>query len=306
MNSFRTAAAWLGAGLIAACLHARAAHDVADCTPIEREPVSVSLPDLQGLRIGVALGSGSGHGLAHIGVLQELEAHGLRVSVVAGTSVGAVVGGLWASGFTADQVASLSRGSDWEEAGEFSPSWQGLFSSRGLQQQMQKLLGGKPIETWPKRFGAVATELATGRRRLLAKGDGALAIQASTAVPVMFAPVKIDGEALVDGALVEPVPIRAARDLGADFVIAVDVAYRPYEEPASGLVQFGFQAMHVLVNSLAEAQAREADFRLRMDLHKRFMTCGPGAMIVVGRAEMRDAWPALVAALAERLRRDHR
>src|SRR4051812_17848363 len=110
MNTFRTAGAWLGVGLIAACLPARAAHDVADCTPIEREPVSVSLPDLQGLRIGVALGSGSGHGLAHIGVLQELEAHGLRVSVVAGTSVGAVVGGLWASGFTADEVASLSRG----------------------------------------------------------------------------------------------------------------------------------------------------------------------------------------------------
>ena len=272
----------------------------ADCAALPAAEALTPAPQTPGLRIGLALGSGSMHGLAHIGVLQELEARGLRVDVVAGTSVGAVVGALWARGMGADEIASLSRGSDWEEAGEFSPTWQGLYSSRGLQTQMRKLLGDRPIQAWPKRFGAVATDLSTGRRRLLTTGDGALAVQASSAVPVMFSPVSVNGESLVDGALVEPVPIIAARDLGADFVIAVDVAYRPYEEPAKGLVQFGFQAVHVLINSLAEFQAHHADFRLRMDLHHRYMACGAGAMIGMGRAAMRDAWPALVAALKKR------
>src|SRR3954466_193591 len=119
MKLRRTARGLLLIGAITASVPVGASHDAADCTPIEREPVSVSLRGLHGLRIGVALGSGSGHGLAHIGVLQEMEARGLSVDVVAGTSVGAVVGGLWASGFSADQVSSLSHGSDWEEAGEF-------------------------------------------------------------------------------------------------------------------------------------------------------------------------------------------
>lgn len=132
------------------------------------------------------------------------------------------------------------------------------------------------------------------------QGDGALAVQASSAVPVMFAPVNLDGAVLADGALVEPVPIRAARDLGANFVIAVDVAYRPYEEPGRGLVQFGFQAVHVLVNALAEAQAKDADFRLRLDLHHAFRECGPRAMIAIGRDGMRRAWPLLAAALEGR------
>ena len=293
----RLAAATLAVAALAA-LPAAAAVTPTECAPVDTPGSLMPWPDTRGLRIGIALGSGSRHGLAHVGVLKELEARGVPVEIVAGTSVGAIVGGLWARGYSADEIASLSRGSDWEEAGEFAPSFQGLYSSRGLQVQMKKLLGDPPMEAWPKRFGAVATELATGERRLLSRGDGALAIQASSAVPVMFSPVMVGGQSLADGALVEPVPIQAARDLGADFVIAIDVAYRPYEEPAKGLVQFGFQAMHVLVNSLAEAQAGGADFRLRMDLHQGYMKCGAGAMIGLGRGGMRAVWPELVNAVA--------
>jgi len=288
------------AGVLLCVALAASAQPAVDCAPADPGTPALPAPDLHGRRIAIALGSGSMHGLAHIGVLQELEAHGLRVDVVAGTSVGAIVGALWARGFRADEIASLSSGAEWEQAGEFSPSFESLFTNRSLQQQMRKLLGDKPIESWPKRFGAVATDLASGHRVLLVQGDGAVAVQASSAVPVMFAPVSVKGVELTDGALVEPVPIRAARDLGGDFVIAVDVAYRPYEEPAHGLVQFGFQAVHVLVNSLAESQAREADFRLRLDLHHAFQACGPHAMIAIGRDGMRRAWPLLVAAMQGR------
>ncbi|HSJ98096.1 MAG TPA: patatin-like phospholipase family protein, partial [Myxococcota bacterium] len=141
------------------------------------------------LKVGIALGSGSMHGLAHIGVLQELEARGLEVRVVAGTSIGAVIGGLWASGYSGRQIEELSRRSDWEDVGQFAISWQGLFSNENLRRQLEALFGGRAIETWPRTFGAVATNVSTGTRRVLSRGDAATAIQASSAVPVLFTPV---------------------------------------------------------------------------------------------------------------------
>lgn len=255
--------------------------------------------------VAVALGSGSMHGLAHIGVIQALEARGLKVDIVVGTSVGAIMGGLWASGYSGSQIEALSEGSDWEQLGTFAISLQGLFTNRRLREQLSKLFGERPIERWPRRFAAVATDLASGTRRVLDRGDGALAIQASTAVPVMFTPVTVRGEKLGDGALVEPVPAATARAMGAEFVIAVDVAYRPHEEAASGITGLGFQSMHILVNSLSAEQARHADFSLRMDLHHRLMKCGARALIEAGRDAMNEAWPEVEKALraaAERRR----
>src|SRR6185369_15253092 len=103
-----------------------------------------------------------------------------------------------------------------------------------------------------------------------------------------------------DGALVEPVPVDTARALGAQRVIAVDVAYRPYEESPSGIAAYGFQAMHILVNSLAERQLRDADFGLRLDLHDTMSRCGPESLVAKGREAMRNAWPELERALAAR------
>lgn len=256
----------------------------------------LAAPAVPGLRVGVALGSGSMHGLAHIGVLREIEDSGLPVQVVAGTSVGAIIGSLWASGYSAREIESLSRGSDWEDVGQLSLMSGGLYSNRGLRDQMEKLHRGRPIEAWPRRFAAVATDLGNGERRLLASGSGAEAVQASAAVPVMFSPVRVAGRPLADGALVEPVPVRAARELGADFVIGVDVAYRPWEEATSGILGFAFQSMHILVNTLATEQVRHADYALRIDLHHAFMNCGEAGVIAAGRVALREAWPAITAA----------
>jgi NTE family protein len=288
--------------LLLACLFlaataARAGH----CPAALPGTPALVAPAVPGLRVGLALGSGSMHGLAHIGVLREIEDSGLPVQVVAGTSIGAVIGSLWASGYGAREIESLSRGSDWDDVGQLSVTSQGLYSNSGLRGQMEKLHRGRPIEAWPRRFGAVATDIASGERRLLSRGSGAEAVQASAAVPVMFAPVRVDGRALADGALVEPVPVRAARELGADFVIAVDVAYRPYEEATSGLLGFAFQSMHILVNALAAEQLRDADYALRIDVHHAYTHCGDAGVIAAGRAAVRAAWPAVVAAARRRV-----
>jgi NTE family protein len=250
------------------------------------------------MRVGVAFGSGSMHGMAHVGVIQALEASGLEVSVVSGTSVGAIVGSLWASGLSADAIARISARHDWDDTGRWSPGSDGLMSNGPIRDELSRLLRGRPIETWPRRFGAVATQLANGQRRVLKSGDGAAAVQASSAMPVLFRPVTIAGEKLGDGALVEPVPVDAARELGADFVIAIDVAYRPYEEPAGGLAGQAFQALHILTNQLAQRQLRDADFALRLDVHRRFMACGAPGLVIAGREAMQRELTALSVALA--------
>ena len=290
------AAAFLAA-MLAAPRPVAAQHCPTGAEPRETpDPITVPM----GMRVGVALGSGSVHGLAHIGVLEVLEERGLDVSVVAGTSVGALVGSLWASGMSAADIERLARAKRWEDVGRMSGSFEGLFTNESLREELRPYFGGRPIEAWPRRFGAVATDLSNGHRRVLTSGDGALAVQASTAVPLAYAPVKVDGQRLADGALVEPVPVYTARALGANWVIAVDVAYRPYEAPSGGLTGNAFQAMHILINSLAERQERDADFVIRLDLHHEMMECGNDALIAAGRDAMRRAWPALAAALRER------
>lgn len=170
---------------------------------------------------------------------------------------------------------------------------------RPIRDELERVFGGRPMQRWPRRFGAVATNMVNGQRRLLTSGDGARAVQASAAMPVLFHPVAIGGEKLADGALVEPVPVDAAREMGADFVIGIDVAYRPYEAPAGGLSGQAFQAMHILTNQLAERQLRDADFALRLDVHRQFVTCGPRGLVTAGHLAMLRELPALAAALAQ-------
>ena len=249
-------------------------------------------------RVGLALGSGSMHGLAHIGVIQELEARGVDVRVVTGTSVGALVGALWSSGLSGAEIEALSRGADWENFGRLAPFGQGLLSNSSMRDQLARIFKGRPMERWPRLFGAVATNLDNGERRILSRGDGATAVQASSAIPVLYSPVVVAGERLADGALVEPIPVDAARALGADFVVAIDVAYRPYEAEAKGIAALAFQSTHILINSLAASQLRNADLAIRLDLHHRYMHCGAESMVAAGRDAVSRAWPLLSARIA--------
>jgi NTE family protein len=110
----------------------------------------------------------------------------------------------------------------------------------------------------------------------------------------------VNGERLADGALVEPVPVETARAMGSDFVIAVDVLYRPHEDRATGIVQSGFQALNILVNTLAAVQSREADIAIHLDVHETLMKCGEAGVIALGRDTMRRALPQVERALRSR------
>ncbi len=173
--------------------------------------------------IGLALGGGAARGLAHIGVIEALIEAGLEPDIIAGTSIGAVAGGFYANGrldvlhgFARDlTMRKLLRYLDVNLAGS------SLVSGKRLEKTLASHIGDVQIEALPKKFVAIATELGTGQEVWLTKGSLAAALRASYALPGIFKPVRIGGRWLMDGALVNPVPVTAARALGANFVIGV-------------------------------------------------------------------------------------
>lgn len=175
--------------------------------------------------IGLALGGGAARGFAHIGVMRTLIAHGIMPDVIVGTSIGAVVGGCYA----ARQLDSIEG---WARALtmrgllsylDISLSGSGLIRGGHLAARLDTALGDSRIDDLPIRFAAIATEFNTGHEIWLTRGRMADALRASYALPGIFPPVRIGGRWLVDGALVNPVPVSAARALGARLVIAVNL-----------------------------------------------------------------------------------
>jgi NTE family protein len=175
--------------------------------------------------IGLALGGGAARGFAHIGVMRTLVAHGIIPDVIVGTSIGAVVGGChaanqldtleaWARGLTVRSVLGHL---------DISLSGSGLIRGGHLARQLEAALGDHRIDDLPLRFAAIATEFNTGHEIWLTRGRLTDALRASYALPGIFPPVLIGGRWLVDGALVNPVPVSAARALGARLVIAVNL-----------------------------------------------------------------------------------
>ncbi len=247
-------------------------------------------------RLGFALGSGALHGFAHIGSVRGCARLGLKPHAVAGTSVGAAVGALWAAGLDAEAIRRVALRLDWS-AGAGSTFGRLLFGRRrndALQAEIERALGGRRIEDLPLRFAAVATDLLDGEPVVLDRGPVAPAVAASSAVPVWFEPVRIGGHALVDGSLTAPVPVEAARMIGAQRVVAVDIAFRPYEEAPSGALDHAFQSLHIATNALAREQKRGAEHLLRLDLHHlmhdRF---DPDALIDAGELALLAIGPAL-------------
>ena len=201
-------------------------------------------------RIGLALGAGAARGWSHIGVLQELEARRIPVDVIAGASIGAVVGGCYAGGRLAALEAfarSLTKRRVFSLM-DVSFSGVGVFSGGKLRDELARELSGLRIENLPLTYGAVATEIGSGHEVWLRRGDLVQAIRASYAMPGIFEPLRIDNRWLFDGALVNPVPVTLCRAMGAELVIAVnlvgDTAYRgalitdsslPVVEPGAAL-----------------------------------------------------------------------
>ena len=186
--------------------------------------------------VGVALGGGSARGWAHIGVLRELRACGIPIDVIAGTSIGAVVGAC-AAADKLDELEAFALGLNRRRVlGLMDISFAGsaLIGGARLRRRLSRDIGGLVIEALPMPFAAVATELGSGREVCLAAGDLVEAVRASYAMPGVFEPVRVGGRWLFDGAMSNPVPVSICRDLGADLVIAVSLSSDLDESAGSG------------------------------------------------------------------------
>ncbi|HEY7268274.1 MAG TPA: patatin-like phospholipase family protein [Dehalococcoidia bacterium] len=173
-------------------------------------------------KVGLALGGGGSKGFAHIGVMQVLRDEGIPIDVIAGTSIGSIIGALYSAGFGLDHILEGMRGAD-RRIRRWRLSRLSVWSDRGLRDLLEASGAELRFEDLWLPFAAVATDLTDGTCCVLDKGPLWLAVQASCAMPGIFPPVDIDGHLLVDGGVACPVPAQAARRLGADVVIAVDL-----------------------------------------------------------------------------------
>lgn len=244
-------------------------------------------------RVGLVLGGGGARGAAHIGVLKELEKQRIPIDAVAGTSMGAIVGGLYASGMTPAELETLVNSIDWADAFvdgpdretlsyrrkqddaaypvrlEFGISDGDLLTPKGLiqGQKLQVILREQLLnvrtedfDELPTPFRAVASDIATGEAYVMSKGDLALALRASMSAPGIFAPVTVDGRALVDGGLVGNLPIDVMQQMDVDVIIAVDVEFPLYQpEALQSALGIAEQMLTILIRKETQRQVAELD-----------------------------------------------
>lgn len=190
--------------------------------------------EVSGRLVGLALGSGAAHGLAHVGVLKVVEEAGIPVDVVAGASMGALVGGLWAAGYTAAELERISMSLDKRSSffnligiSDFSIAHQGFFKGRMVIRFLRGLLGQKTFQDLVLPMKVVATNLFTAEEVVFEEGDLVEAIRASISIPGIFRPIRVNGKVLIDGGVLDPVPVKVLSRMGVKKIIAVNVLSGP-------------------------------------------------------------------------------
>jgi NTE family protein len=215
------------------------------------------------VRIGLALGGGAARGFAHIGVIKALEAQGIVPDIVVGTSAGSLVGALYAAGNDGFALQKMALEMDEAAISDWSvplfAKATGVLKGEALQAYVNKAVQNVPIEKLRIPFGAVATDLNNGQAILFRRGNTGTAVRASSAVPSVFQPVKIGDRSYVDGGLVSPVPVRFAREMGADFVIAVNISSQPDAQPSNSSLEVLLQTFAIMGQSINFYELREAD-----------------------------------------------
>ncbi|MCK4339352.1 MAG: patatin-like phospholipase family protein [Candidatus Cloacimonetes bacterium] len=177
-------------------------------------------------KVGLVLGCGGAKGLSHIGVIKFLEETDVKIDFITGSSIGAMIGGAYASGLSIKEIEDIALKTNLTSTAKlFSPGFgkSGLVTGINVQKFLTSILGEKKIENLQIPFTAVATDILTGQEILFNKGDLVEAIRASISIPIVFQPVILNNIVLVDGGLVNPVPIDVARKMGADYIIAVNI-----------------------------------------------------------------------------------
>jgi NTE family protein len=253
--------------------------------------------------IAFVLGGGGARGFAHAGALKVLDDAGIRPDLVVGTSAGSLAGALYAGGIRGESLVDAAHAVQQSQIVDFVFPHRGFIEGDKLQAYINKSLRGRLIEQLELPFVAVATDLRTGALTAFSRGDAGMAVRASCSVPAVFQPTPIEGREYVDGGLVSPVPVRVARSMGADIVIAVDVSRQPTERhdfgSTSAILSHAFVVME---HALAEQESKLADIVVRPNLVEVRATdlAARGRAIAAGEDAARAALPEIRRLISEK------
>lgn len=218
--------------------------------------------------IGLGLGGGAVYGAAHIGVLRAMEEKEIEINMVAGTSIGAFVAAFYAFGMRWKEISDGVNDLDWMDISKISLSNYGLLSNSNFGKLVIKHLGDVQIEDAQIPLAMVATDITSGECIVLKQGSVAKAVIASTCIPGIFAPVEIDGRLLVDGGVVENVPISPLRNMGADQIIAVDLNTGFSNKRPANIIEVLLNSFHFTLANVTKQKTKLADILLTPDLSK--------------------------------------
>ena len=236
-------------------------------------------------KVGLALGGGYSRGLAHIGVLEVLEREGVPIDLIAGTSMGALVGALYAREQDAGLIKKQASGLDWLGVAslvDLALPKSGFIGGKRVTNLLRRFIGDSRFDDLNIPLSCVAADIITGDEVVLSTGSVLDAVRASISIPIIFTVVKNNGRFLVDGGLVDPVPVRVARQMGADFIIAVDVTpdrteranylTRNTELKTPGLFQVMVQSIYITTYLTSRTVSEGAD----IVIHPHLVHIGPG------------------------------
>ncbi len=223
-------------------------------------------------RIGLALGGGAAKGIAHIGVLKAFEEEHIRIHCISGTSVGALVASYYAFGRPAESILSICSTLNLSKIINFTLERGGLFSTNAIREMIHRDLGDCRIEDADIPLAICATDIETGEQLIFRKGNLADAVCASMAVPGLFVPVEVDGRILVDGGLVENVPISPLAKMGAGITVAIDLSHVGRYPKPTDMLDVISNAINIGIDFNTRKQLKRADIAVPLDLSRYSLT----------------------------------
>jgi len=217
-------------------------------------------------KIGLALGGGAVLGAAHVGVLRVLEEFNISVSYLAGTSIGAFVSALYAFNKNWKEIEKIAMHLNWLDVSRLSLSQYGLLSNKKLGELVTEIIGDVDFDQANIPVAMIATDISNGKKIVLKEGNVATSVMASTCIPGVFVPVEIKDKLLVDGAIVENVPITPLREMGADFIIGVDLIANHSHKKPKNIVEVLINSFDFIIMTASKLQSEEADILIKPDL----------------------------------------
>ncbi|MBE0425328.1 MAG: patatin-like phospholipase family protein [Nitrospirae bacterium] len=230
---------------------------VFSCAPVEIQPPPAPA------KIAIVLGAGASKGFAHIGVLKVIESNNIPVHMIVGTSAGSFVGALYAYGYNAFELQKISFAIRRDDVIDLTLPDNGFIKGEKLEVYLNNILRNTPMEKLKIPFYAVSTDIQSGNEVVFGIGNTGTAVRASCSIPGIFRPVNISGRMYVDGGTVSPVAVDAARRLGADIVIAVDLSSDVESSPPRGTIETILQAINIMYSKLSAIQLSKADVVIR-------------------------------------------